>query len=87
MIAIRKLPADWYAQRQAALLAAQSTPEELAYRREHLDWMRRCAASTATGPRFAIGAEMDGRAFSAGEIKSAERALAMLEAHAAQVAA
>jgi hypothetical protein len=79
---------NWYQRHQAELLAHAIQPEELAYRRRHLAWMRRCAASTDTGPRFAIGAEMDGRAFSPVEIERAEQALAELEAiAAAQVAA
>ena len=74
------------AEREARILAYHLRPEEIAYRRERLEWIRRCAATTDHGPRYAIGAEMDGRQFSQAEVDGYAQELARLEALAAEAA-
>lgn len=81
----KALAARRMAAREAIILADHLRPENLQHRREHVAWMRRCAATPDTGPRFAIGAEMDGRHFTPGEIEHAEKVLADLEAQAAEL--
>lgn len=85
MAAFNALPADWLAKRRAAEFARDCQPEEIAYREKHIAWMKACAASADTGPRYAIGAEMDGRSFTAGEIEAAEAYLARCKAHVAEM--
>ena len=78
------------AARRAEELDYWSQPENLAWRRSELERMRRCLNAPETGPRYAIGAEMDARSVTAAEIASAEAYIAACEAHAAaklQVAA
>jgi hypothetical protein len=69
--------------RRAEELAQWSTPENIAFKRAQIEWMRRCNATPGNGRSYVIGAEMDGRTFSDHEIATAEAYLAECEAFAA----
>lgn len=71
----------WLWVRHASANAYFAQPDELAWAKSNLDWMRTCAAQCTPGERspYSIGAEMDARHVSTQEIARAEARIVWLE--------